>query len=347
MTRILFLINDAVAPSNNYVTTSTSGVATSTKILAELLSDRVAYTAVAGIASLDDVDHLITLHNPTHIIIETLWLDPSDLIPVTNKYSQIHWSVRDHSDSCFRVLEPNAFSWIYRYLDAGIVVIGNSLRSFTDIRLMAIAAGYDPRLVLYGPNVYNVPHPSFFDDYEDKDHSTIDIGCFSAVRLMKNHITQALAAISTSRYLDVPLRFHINSYEIPGYVDPILNNLVALFEPIPQCTLVRHGWLNREDFLSLMGTMDLCSQVSFTETFNIVTADAMAQRIPVITSSEVPWIGSYAYREPTDIGDISSGYLEILLQTVNERRTRIRRQAEDMRQFVTEALAIWYQNFAQ
>jgi hypothetical protein len=33
--------------------------------------------------------------------------------------------------------------------------------------------------------------------------------------------------------------------------------------------------------------MDVCLQVSFTETFNIVSADAVANYIPIVVSDEI------------------------------------------------------------
>ena len=45
--------------------------------------------------------------------------------------------------------------------------------------------------------------------------------------------------------------------------------------------------MDHESFIELVKSMDMCLQVSFTETFNIVTADAVANSVPVVVSSEM------------------------------------------------------------
>ena len=50
--------------------------------------------------------------------------------------------------------------------------------------------------------------------------------------------------------------------------------------------------------------IDIGIQVSFTETFNLVTADLLSQGVPVIGSSEIPWMNNKYFCNPTDASDI-------------------------------------------
>ena len=52
-----------------------------------------------------------------------------------------------------------------------------------------------------------------------------------------------------------------------------------------------------------MRNMDLSLQVSFSETFNIVSADAAISNVPLVVSSEVFW-AAHLQADPTDLGDM-------------------------------------------
>jgi hypothetical protein len=40
--------------------------------------------------------------------------------------------------------------------------------------------------------------------------------------------------------------------------------------------------------------MDICLQVSLTETYNIVAADAISTGVPVVTSNEIPFVNYFS-----------------------------------------------------
>ena len=50
--------------------------------------------------------------------------------------------------------------------------------------------------------------------------------------------------------------------------------------------------------------MDMGLQVSFSETFNIVTADFVNNCIPVVGSDEITWMSDRYQADPTDADDI-------------------------------------------
>jgi hypothetical protein len=50
--------------------------------------------------------------------------------------------------------------------------------------------------------------------------------------------------------------------------------------------------------------MDLGMQVSFSETFNIVTADMVALGIPVVVSDEIEWVYPFFHAIPQSTDDI-------------------------------------------
>jgi hypothetical protein len=161
-----------------------------------------------------------------------------------------------------------------------------------------------PSNLLVLPNVYNVKDlaaPPATDSYGNK---VIEIGCFGAIRPLKNHLKQAIAAIDFAESIDRRLWFHINSSRPEQRGETVLKNLRQLFAGNPRHYLVEHDWLSHEDFLKLVARMDLGMQVSLTESFNIITADFIACGVPAVTSFDVDWLPSYMEADPNSLSDI-------------------------------------------
>jgi hypothetical protein len=156
--------------------------------------------------------------------------------------------------------------------------------------------------VIYLPNYYP-------QDYKSKklvkDKDTIDIGCFGAVRPLKNHLLQAFAAVEFADNHGKTLNFHINAGRIEMNGGPVVNNLKGLFAHLYNKghRLVNHTWTPREQFLELCSNMDICLQSSFSETFNIVGADIISQGVPLVGSTEIPWM-TVGLSDPTNSEDI-------------------------------------------
>lgn len=344
-TSLLFIVRDASAASHSYRNTATNGVALSTEFLVDALSSLNITTTSRAVSSAEDIAWLVVEKKPTHVIIETLWLTSTEMQTLVTEFPSVTWIVRDHSESCFRTLETDATQRIYDYLKLGVEVMSNSVRSMTDIMTIATNIGVSEDLASYGPNVYPIPERDTMVPRTRTD-GVVNIGCFGAVRPMKNHITQAIAAIQFAQNNSLALKFHINSYNIAGYIDPVLNNLRALFSNAPsQFELVEHEWMDRSTFLSLLETMDICSQTSFTETFNIVTADAMARAVPIVASDCIAWLGETAKHNPVSSVDIACAFEKIWNAEVEEQKLRLLRQRSDMLIYVRSALKVWNDRF--
>ena len=128
---------------------------------------------------------------------------------------------------------------------------------------------------------------------------TINISCFGAIRPLKNHLIQAMAAIEFANLTGKKLRFHVNATRKEQGGEPILRNLVRLFEDSGH-ELVMVEWLEHPAFLKyIRDNIDIGMQVSFTETFNIVAADHVISDVPVLTSKEVPFTHWLFQADPT------------------------------------------------
>ena len=89
--------------------------------------------------------------------------------------------------------------------------------------------------------------------------------------------------------------------------------------------------------------MDISLQVSFSETFNIVAADSVMCNVPVISSSEVPWLGKYAQAQPQDSTSILNAMMEV--RNTTDMKNRLLMQVRDLTAYCNKTKQIWFDMF--
>jgi hypothetical protein len=251
------------------------------------------------------VDRLITEFNPDVVVIEAIWVTPDKLheLMSIHRHKRRLWIIIIHSKFPFLAHEGMAFYYLlgYRRLTVkfkNLVVAPNSQEATDDLE-----ETFGLRTT-YLPNIYQPPDVQCVEQKE-KDFNTIDIGCFGAVRPMKNQLTQAIAAVKFANEKDLRLRFHVNAGRTEQQGENVLKNLRAFFEGQELHTLVEHKWLDYEDFICLVREMDMGMQVSLSETFNIVAADFVSSNIPLIGSKEIDWLPNMFVADPSSTDDIA------------------------------------------
>ena len=71
------------------------------------------------------------------------------------------------------------------------------------------------------------------------------------------------------------------------------------------------GWQDHDKFLNIIKNIDIIIQISNSETFNIVAADAVKMNVPVIGSSEIPWLPKEYCANPNDIDNICNRIIHV------------------------------------
>lgn len=308
-----------------------------------MLSSMAVDTKMVEVVDNNSIDAAVTAYKPTHVIIEAFWVVPTKFDVLKPLHPNISWIVRNHSEVPFLSSEGVAAEWVAGYLQRNVEVMCNSPRALADVQALARAYNYPDRLVTYGPNYYPVENGGAVTVHSDRSATTINVGCFGAIRPLKNQFAQALAAITFARFLGVKLNFHINGSRIEGNGDPILKNIQALFAATHDCTLVQHPWLPHADFLTLVATMDIMMQVSFSETYNIVGADAASMNVPLVASSELPWLGPYGHANPTDMDSMVSALQRVWLDP--NPSVRLYQQRRDLRDYNVHSEGAWATRF--
>lgn len=333
-----------------------SGLLNSVTFIVQMLLDM---GIAAKIVQVVDNNHIYTEINtfqPTHVIAEAFWVVPEKFDVLMKLYPAVNWAVRNHSEIPFLQHEGISMEWLYGYLSRGIEIMNNSPRAVEDVRAIALAYGGYDGLVSYAPNYYplppldalplHVPNPRRINPRPRRADDTIRIGCFGSIRPLKNQLIQAVSAVRYAALIGRKLEFHINGSRVEQFGETIVRNLRAFFSHTPRATLVTHAWMSHEEFLNVMSSMDISMQVSHSETFNIVSADAVSLMVPVVASPEVTWLGPYAHAEPNDGNSIVQNLLTVDRQVKHQpHNNRLLWQYRDLLKYTDETRRIWWDRF--
>lgn len=302
MKKVLFILKKRLSYGSYGIS---YGLINSSKFVAIELNKMTKIEAkVIEVVDNNQIDKEVAAYKPDIVIIEALWVVPEKMPILIKLHPKVKWIVRLHSKPAFIANEGIAMDWITKYIEIGketgkLLVSGNN-KEFSDYLSKIFRTN-----VVYSPNIY----PEVFRECYRKvpEDNIVDIGCFGALRPMKNHLSQALAAIAYAKNIRKKLRFHINSDRVEQRGEQVLTNLRKLFEATPNTELVEHPWREHADFLKLAAKMDLGMQVSHSETYNIVAADLVSLGVPVLVSSEIDWAPNLYMADPNSLTSIEKG----------------------------------------
>jgi hypothetical protein len=275
---------------------NSSGLYNSARLVAEKLNQVGVESVLVQALDNNEIDRLVNEHKPTHVIIEALWVVPDKFDILATLHPDVQWIIRLHSETPFLAGEGIAMDWIFEYMEhMNVSVAANSKRLVNELGHVLEAE------VMYLPNFYGISESK---KVKCEEEGIIKIGCFGAVRLLKNHLIQAFAAMKFANDLNRKLKFYINGTRIEMNGSEPLKNLRNTFKHHPVHELVELQWMPHAEFLEAASQMDIGLQVSFTETFNIVAADMVVNDIPVVVSGEVQWCSGLFKADPTNMDDI-------------------------------------------
>lgn len=325
-----------------------SGLFNSAKFMVEMLNGHpeLFNAEIIHVEDNNGIDREVNRFKPDIVIIEAYWVVPEKFEVLHKLHPNVKWIIRNHSKSPFLANEGIAFDWSMRYTDYPNVYISSNAEN-TNEEIASLVYNHHGDWTMQQARDRCVFLPNYYPidrlrkertDYKCK-HDEVHIGCFGAIRPLKNHVIQALAAIKFVDRLGKKLFFHINGTRLENAgANQVLKNLRLIFKNIEH-ELVEHNWMKHEDFLKLVGTMDFGMQVSYTETFNIVTADMVSQGVPVIVSDEVDWVDGLFYADPNDSTDIAE---KLWIANIYARAQHwVLRNHDNLRKYNQKTYARW------
>jgi len=349
VSRVLFILKrreDFNAVMHSHVGLST-GLYNSAKFMDDMLTDHGIESNLEVAIDNNCIDRLVRKHNPDYVIIEALWVVPTKFAILQKLHPSVKWIIRLHSEMPFMAGEGMAMDWVGDYSGfKNIIIACNAPRMMREIKFYLKHRNQwtDQQAnhrVIYLPNYY----PQDYVTKElNKDKEHIDIACFGAIRPLKNHLSQAFAAIEFAEQLGKRLRFHVNAGRIEMQGGPAINNLKGLFQQIHEHghALVNHQWRPREEFLHLCAEMDIGMQCNFSETFNIVGADLVSRGIPLLSNhNEIPWAIPRFCASPVDTQDI----IDKLHITYESADANVTQHQKSLTAYTSNTAKLWTKYF--
>lgn len=345
MSDILFILkrkHDYNLHKDNHIGLTT-GLFNSASFMDIMLNESGITSEMSVVHDNNDIDREVSRVKPKYVIIEALWVVPEKFEILQKLHPNVKWIIRIHSEMPFMAGEGIAMRWIGSYLTYKNVILAiNAPRMFDEIKFYAkmIKPEYEER-VIYLPNSY--PVSSDMKESYAHESDIIKIGCFGAVRPMKNHLLQAYGALMFAESIGKRLEFHINSGRTEMKGEPCLHNLQGLFENVFDNghRLIAHEWADHDSFLKICSEMDIGMQVSFSETFNIVGADFVNQGIPFVGSAEIPWCLCDA--DPNSSTDIAHK----LLRAYSSSVSNVKHHQKSIRNYSEKTRKIWIKYFGE
>ena len=317
-------------------TLKSSGLYNSAKFVSDMLNENGVDSKIVDVIDNNSIDKEVSQYKPTHVIIEALWVVPEKFEVLTKLHPKVKWIIRLHSEIPFLSNEGIAMDWIYKYIKyRNVHIAANSSDAVNTLESIL-----KNEKLYYLPNYYPITDPKC--DTSNKNKNIVNIGCFGAIRPMKNQLAQAIAAIEFANIIGKSLHFHINTERIEGRGEPILNNIRALFKNNPKHKLVEYPWLDHKEFIKVVKKMDIGMQVSFSETFNIVTADFVANDVAVVVSPEVSWASDFFKVDPNS----NDGMVKKLLFVWRSKILSLKRlNLWGLKKYNKDSTTVWLEYF--
>jgi hypothetical protein len=221
---------------------------------------------------------------PTHVIISAPWIATQEINAMAVAHPEVLFAVVSHSNVAFLAADPHGIRLLRECSDLQHVThnvrVGGVTEKFTDWATVAWRTD-----AAWLPNLYDLSE-AVTPQRRQWGGGTLRIGLFGANRVLKNATTAAAAAAELAMTLRVPTELHVSQENCDGAQTNVLAELVGT---VPNLKLVRAGWLPWPEFRRLVRQMDLMLQPSFTESFNVVTADGIAEGVPSVVSDAIDW----------------------------------------------------------
>jgi hypothetical protein len=221
------------------------------------------------------------------VIISAPWIPARDLQDLANEFTETFFAVNCHSNVGFLQADPGGVKLVRETLELemgthNIRLAGNSRRFCRWIE------------ATFGGRCHYLPNLYFLHGESERQRSfcggeTLRIGVFGAVRPLKNLMSAAGAALEISRKLRVPLELWFSGGRAEGGGEIVLAAVREMLAGLPNVDLIMNDWQSWPSFRKTVAHMHLLLQPSYTESFNMVTADGVAEGVASVVSEAIDW----------------------------------------------------------
>ncbi|MBV9301520.1 MAG: hypothetical protein JOY62_17415 [Acidobacteriaceae bacterium] len=285
-----------------------------------------------------DLRRRLTVSPVEQVIISAPWIPSVELQSLANDFPDTHFAVNCHSNVGFLQADRHGVKLVREAMELELgthnIHLGGNSRRFCDWIYSAFGAP-----CAYLPNLYSIDPDPIWRCRVLTD-GTVRIGIFGATRPLKNLMSAAGAALEISRSLGVGLELWLSCGRSEGSGDTILGAVQEMIRGLPHVKLVMNGWQPWPKFRRVVGHMQLLMQPSYTESFNMVTADGVAEGVASVVSNAIDWAPEHWKARVDDVLDIARVGRRLLLDP---------RAARDgfhaLKQYVSDGLRAYREHF--
>jgi hypothetical protein len=294
MARVLLCYKNFAANQN----ISHIGLGVSALCTAKVLKAHGIQAEVHAILSAHDITALLKApardgqERVSHVCISAPWISSNDIAGILLRpWPEVEFAVNVHSNVGFLQADPNGVRLIKQYIDLeqgglNFKVSANSRKGALWLR----EAFQCP--AAYLPNLY-------FVDYSHVAQrplwrgGKLYIGSFGAQRPLKNLMSAAGAALVVASSLKADVEFFINAGRQEGGGNTVVSSIREMVSGCGHIGLNHQNWLPWSAARDLVRRMHVLINPSYTESFNMVTADGVAEGVPSVTSDAIDWVPDY------------------------------------------------------
>jgi hypothetical protein len=267
-------------------------------------------TDVWPILSAGDLRQKLTTNPAEHVIVSAPWIPTVELQSLSTEFPDTHFAVNCHSNVGFLQADRNGVKLMREIMElelgtANVHLAGNSRRFCGWIR-SAFGAP-----CTYLPNLYHLDGSPVRQAHWRG--GSVRVGAFGATRPLKNLMSAAGAALEIARHLRAPLELWLSAGRAEGGGEVVLSAVKEMMGGLPGVTLHLNGWQSWPNFRKTVAHMNLLLQPSYTESFNMVTADGVAEGVPSVVSSAIDWAPDDWKANVDDVLDIARVGRRLLL----------------------------------
>ncbi len=296
---VLVYKNFAASRNISHIGLGVAALNTSKSLIREGISTQV--WPVVNSAGL--VSELRKRPDVTHVVISAPWIPSAEIQAMLSEFPDVAFAVNCHSNVGFLQADSNGVKLVREAMEIersthNFHLAGNSAK-FCDWvqRAFAVPCAHLPNLYYLDEHVN--PHRPLFRG------GVLRIGVFGATRPLKNFMSACGAALQIAQELKAETEIWLSAGRAEGGGEVVLRSAKEMLRGLPHVRIVENGWQTWSQFRTTVAHMHLLLQPSYTESFNMVTADGIAAGVPSVVSAAIDWAPDAWTAQADDVVDIA------------------------------------------
>lgn len=239
----------------------------------------------------------------THVVISAPWIPSAELQALTVAFPDKRFAMNCHSNVGFLQADVNGVRLVREAMEVELGTHNFHLAGNSSKFCKWVEAAFGGPCT-YLPNLYYLENDCA-PRRQAYSGGTLRIGAFGAMRPLKNFLSAAGAAVQLAREMRCDAELWVSAGRAEGGGETVARAARAMLSGVHNLRLVENGWESWPKFRQTVGHMHLLLQPSYTESFNMVTADGIAEGVPSVVSEAIDWAPRHWQAPADDVIEIA------------------------------------------